>query len=69
MIGLRRFWVSGRFSAANIPVVPGLPLPDELATLERPLVVGLTKDPARLVQLRRNRLRMISDDGRRSFES
>ncbi|MEM7226845.1 MAG: pyruvate, water dikinase regulatory protein [Pseudomonadota bacterium] len=49
--------------AANIPVVPGLPLPDELATLERPLVVGLTKDPARLVQLRRNRLRMISDDG------
>ena len=49
--------------AANIPVVPGLPLPDELQEVDRPLIVGLTKDPARLVQLRRNRLRMISEDG------
>jgi regulator of PEP synthase PpsR (kinase-PPPase family) len=49
--------------AANVPVVPGCPLPDELLDLTRPLVVGLTKDPARLVQLRRNRLRMISQGG------
>ena len=26
-------------------------------------MIGLTKDPARLVQVRRNRLRMISDSG------
>ncbi len=49
--------------AANVPIVPGCPLPDELFGLSRALVVGLTKDPARLVQLRRNRLRMIAERG------
>jgi len=48
--------------AANIPIVPGCPLPDELLGLNGPLVVGLTKDPARLVQIRRNRMRMLSTD-------
>lgn len=51
--------------AANVPVVPGVPLPPEVVAATRPLIVGLTKDPARLVQVRRNRLRMIaqgSDD-------
>ncbi len=46
--------------AANIPVVPGVPLPAEVFAATRPLIVGLTKDPARLVQVRRNRLRMIA---------
>ena len=46
--------------AANVPVVPGCPLPAELLEASRPLIIGLTKDPARLVQVRRNRLRMIS---------
>ncbi len=52
--------------AANVPIVPGVPLPDELLAFTNqpgePLVIGLTKDPARLVQVRRNRLRMISED-------
>ena len=46
--------------AANIPVVPGCPLPDMLLGVTQPLVIGLTKDPARLVQVRRNRLGMIA---------
>jgi len=46
--------------AANVPVVPNCPLPDELLHVKQPLIVGLTKDPTRLVQVRRNRLRMIS---------
>lgn len=46
--------------AANVPVVPGCPLPEQLLSARRPLVVGLTKDPGRLVQVRRNRLRMIA---------
>lgn len=46
--------------AANVPVVPGCPLPRELVTVRRPLVVGLTKDPAQLVQIRRSRLHMLS---------
>jgi regulator of PEP synthase PpsR (kinase-PPPase family) len=48
--------------AANVPIVPNCPLPPELMQLRRPLVVGLTKDPARLVQIRRNRLLMLSQD-------
>ncbi|MDX1711232.1 MAG: pyruvate, water dikinase regulatory protein [Rhodovibrionaceae bacterium] len=44
--------------AANVPVVPNMPLPDEVLRARHPMVVGLTKDPNRLVQLRRNRLRM-----------
>ena len=46
--------------AANVPVVPGCPLPDMLLEAAQPLVIGLTKDPTRLVQVRRNRLRMIA---------
>ena len=46
--------------AANIPFVPGCPLPPELDELKRPLVVGLTKDPERLIQVRRNRLRLLN---------
>ena len=42
--------------AANVPIVPGVPLPPELCTATRPLVVGLTNDPERLIQIRRNRL-------------
>jgi regulator of PEP synthase PpsR (kinase-PPPase family) len=46
--------------AANVPIVPNLPLPEELMQITRPLVVGLTNDPQRLVLLRRNRLNMLA---------
>jgi len=42
--------------AANVPFVPGIPLPEELFHVKRTLVVGLTKDPAQLVQVRRQRV-------------
>jgi regulator of PEP synthase PpsR (kinase-PPPase family) len=48
------------FNAANIPYVPNCPLPPELNQLTRPLFVGLTKDPEQLVQVRRNRMRMLN---------
>lgn len=44
---------------ANIPFVPGCPLPPELDKLEKPLVVGLIKDADQLVSIRKNRLRQI----------
>ncbi len=47
--------------AANVPLVPGMSPPEELLALKRPLVVGLTKDPQRLVQVRKNRLRQMTD--------
>ncbi|HEY5598030.1 MAG TPA: pyruvate, water dikinase regulatory protein [Kiloniellales bacterium] len=47
--------------AANVPIVPGCPLPDNLLGARQALIIGLTKDPARLVQVRRNRMRMIAE--------
>lgn len=41
---------------ANVPIVPGIPPPADLETVRRPLVVGLTASPERIVQLRENRV-------------
>ncbi|MBT4487468.1 MAG: kinase/pyrophosphorylase [Rhodospirillaceae bacterium] len=49
--------------AANIPMVPGIPLPEEVLNLKDVLVVGLTASPDRLVQIRRNRLQYLNQDG------
>jgi [pyruvate, water dikinase]-phosphate phosphotransferase / [pyruvate, water dikinase] kinase len=48
--------------AANIPIMAGVPLPDEVFSDRAPLVVGLTKDPKRLVQIRKHRLKMLDRD-------
>jgi regulator of PEP synthase PpsR (kinase-PPPase family) len=52
--------------AANVPVVPNMPLPPELFAATRPLIVGLTNDPERLIQVRRNRLSMLHQEDRTS---
>jgi len=41
---------------ANIPLVPGVPLPAAVENLRRPLIVGLFASPDRIVQIRQNRL-------------
>lgn len=41
---------------ANIPLVPGMPLPAGIDRLKRPLVVGLYASAERIVQIRQNRL-------------
>ena len=41
---------------ANVPLIPSIPLPRELAGLKSPLVVGLYASPERIVQIRQNRL-------------
>ena len=53
---------TGGLKTANVPFVPGVPLPDDLYKLKNPLVVGLTKDPRRLVEIRRQRLRLLDQD-------
>jgi len=47
--------------AANIPIVMGVDLPEDLFQLKKPLIVGLTNDTRKLLQVRRNRLRMLND--------
>jgi hypothetical protein len=51
---------------ANVPLVPGVPIPPHLEALERPLVIGLYASPERIVQIRQNRLLGVNagqDDG------
>jgi regulator of PEP synthase PpsR (kinase-PPPase family) len=47
--------------AANVPLVPNVPLPPELFAKERPLVVGLTISADRLVHIRKNRLAAMKE--------
>ena len=47
---------------ANIPLVPGVPLPKHVEALTRPLVVGLIASPERIVQIRQNRLLTLNAD-------
>ncbi|MBI2235884.1 MAG: kinase/pyrophosphorylase [Magnetospirillum sp.] len=46
---------------ANYPLVPGVPLPPQLEAVKSPLVVGLTKDPKSLSEIRRARLRLLNE--------
>ncbi len=47
--------------AANVPIVMDVDLPPEVFTLKKPLIVGLTKEVNSLVQVRKNRLRMLNN--------
>jgi regulator of PEP synthase PpsR (kinase-PPPase family) len=40
----------------NVPLVPGISVPQQVEELARPLVVGLFASPERIVQIRQNRL-------------
>ena len=53
--------------AANIPIVPGVDLPRELFDLKSPLEAGLTNDAQNLLQVRRNRLRMLNEEGKTNY--
>lgn len=57
------FYLANRgLKAANVPIVPGLPSPQELVALRKPLVVGLTRNAESLVEIRRNRLHVLNQD-------
>lgn len=49
--------------AANIPFVLDCPLPPALETLKKPLIVGLTINPERLLQIRKTRLQSLNQEG------
>jgi len=48
--------------AANVPLVPGIPLPPQLLAAKAPLIVGLWASPERLIQVRRNRLSTMGEN-------
>ena len=55
------------YKVANIPLVRESPPPASLYELRRPLVVGLTTAPKRLVQIRRNRLLSLNENTQTSY--
>ena len=53
--------------AANVPIVPNASVPPEVERLRRPLVVGLTASPDRLMQIRRNRLLNLGESSETDY--
>ena len=49
------------YRVANYALVPNVPFPIEYLADKKPFVVGLTTDPKRLIQVRRNRLEHMRD--------
>lgn len=47
------------YKTANIPLVPGIAIPDQLQQVQRWKIVGLTIDPERLQQIRGRRVRAM----------
>nr|WP_210281751.1 pyruvate, water dikinase regulatory protein [Pseudochelatococcus contaminans] len=52
---------------ANVPLIPGVPLPEALANVRNALVVGLVANPDRIVQIRQNRLLSLNADDDTSY--
>ena len=50
------------FKVANIPLVPGFVMPDEIANAPTPLFVGLTREPKSLTDIHQSRLRIMNEE-------
>lgn len=55
------------YKVANIPIVVESPPPPLLFELHKPMVVGLTTAPKRLIQIRRNRLLSLNETTQTSY--
>ena len=49
------------FRAGNIPIVPGIDLPPSVLESQKPLFVGLTREPKSLTDIRQSRLRLMRE--------
>ncbi|MEQ8735386.1 MAG: pyruvate, water dikinase regulatory protein [Rhodospirillaceae bacterium] len=52
------------FRTGNIPLVPGVALPEDVIVSQRPLFVGLTREPKSLTDIRQTRLRLMNNEER-----
>jgi regulator of PEP synthase PpsR (kinase-PPPase family) len=55
------------FKVGNIPLVPGVVLPEEITSATKPLVIGLTREPKSLSDIRQSRLRIMNDEGQTGY--
>jgi len=56
------YLASRGIKAANVPLVPGVPLPESVVNAQGPLVVGLTVGVDRLAAIRSERLKLLGAD-------
>lgn len=49
------------YKTTNLPLVPELVLPEQLTLPHKAFVVGLVASPERIAEIRRNRVRLLSD--------
>lgn len=56
------YLASRGIKAANVPLVPGVPLPEGVLKAKQPLVVGLTINPELLAKVREGRLKRLRED-------
>jgi len=54
--------------ALNVPLIPEVPMPEELLNIDRKKIIGLTIDPMNLIDIRRNRLNRMDKSARLSAE-
>ena len=50
------------FRVGNIPLVPGIELPESVLSSKKPLFVGLTREPKSLTDIRQSRLRLMNEN-------
>ena len=55
------------YKVGNIPLVPGLTLPDFILAAAKPLFVGLTREPKSLSDIRQSRLRIMNETRGESY--
>lgn len=56
------YLASRGIKAANVPLVPGVPLPDGVLKAKHPIIVGLTINPEHLAKVREGRLKRLHED-------
>jgi regulator of PEP synthase PpsR (kinase-PPPase family) len=49
------------YKVANVPLIPGIDLPEPLTKPHSAFVVGLVASPERIAEIRRNRVHLLSD--------
>lgn len=61
------YLASRGIKAANVPLVPGVPLPDGVLKAKSPMVVGLTLQPKLLSKVRSSRLQRLAEESTTSY--
>ncbi len=56
---LSMYLANKNIKVANVPLVPEVPIPDELYQISRKKIIGLTNDPIKLNEIRQERLKAL----------